>query len=487
MGKAKYKDINGFLHLDGTPISRVQIAPYRGNQIDPRGRLGLNPPLKPTEIYGVLRPADELFDEETMRSFEGMPFRVGHQMLGDSSLPGNSSLKEADREKIDGSFSNIRRDPDRPDYLLADIVVYTDRAQRAMANGTKELSLGYRCVYEPVDTYPEPKYHRGQPYFFTQRGIVANHLALVPHGRAGSSVCVQDQADATAEELVITCDSLPEEIQVMNDTEKKAKDKLVALLNGTEDEIQTCLDYCDLSEKQKAKIKEFRDGTAEVELEDKENVEDACPHCGKSLKKTAKDQMPPTPPPKKEGVTPVEEVNPDKPKTEKPAPAEGAAPATAEGETPAPATATAPATAPAEGETPAQDCNGGKKAKTFTQDEMDEACRKAKAEGRKDGIRAKLLADAVGEEVVEDKSEADVARAACKKIKGLEFAADASDEVALAAIRGHLANKEAKKPAKTGDDLKNKTLLSVTTQDEAIAKTHGSFSAGGFQKFLAEN
>ena len=118
---------------------------------------------------------------------------------------------------------------------------------------------------------------------------------------------------------------------------------------------------------------------------------------------------------------------------------------------------------------------------------MDEACKTAKAEGRKDGIRAKLLADAVGEEVVEDKSEADVARAACKKIKGLEFAADASDEVALAAIRGHLANKEAKKPAKTGDDLKNKTLLSVTTQDEANAKTHGSFSAGGFQKFLAEN
>ena len=97
------------------------------------------------------------------------------------------------------------------------------------------------------------------------------------------------------------------------------------------------------------------------------------------------------------------------------------------------------------------------------------------------------LADAVGEDAA-DKTEADVARAACKKIKGLEFAADAADEVAIAAIKGHLTNLKDKKSEE--DEPKKpvkKTLLSVPTQDEANAETHGSFNAGGFQKFLAAN
>ena len=303
----------------------------------------------------------------------------------------------------------------------------------------------------------------------------------------------------------------------MEKNEKTAKDKLCELLRGSEDEIQNCLDYCEFSDEQKAKIKELKkDGTTDKEVKEvskeTEKVEDACPHCEQ---KVAKDSKPPTPPPEKEGVKPVEKVDPKKAKEEPeaPAPAEGAAPAPAEGAAPAPAPAEgAPAEgaapAPAEGEAkpeepakpedaktaePVAEVKETVKEKVYTQDELDEACKKAEAKGRKDGIRAKLLADAVGEDA-DGKTEADVARAACKKIKGLEFAADASDEVALAAIKGHLTSLKEKKPEGEEEEKKEtvkktvkKTLLSVPTQDEAVAKTPGSFNAGQFKEFLATN
>ena len=473
MSKAKYKDINGFLHLEGTPISRVQVAQYLGKQLDSRGRF--RPKLLPEELYGVLRPAESLFDEETMRSFDGMPFRVGHQMLGKRDAEMNAKLRSVDDNPVDGCIFNVRRDKDKPDYLVADIVIYTDKALQAIANGTKELSLGYRCVYEPVDTYPEPKVFRGEPYYFTQKDIKANHLALVPRGRAGSSVCVQDAAVEVVDGLVVTCDSLPEEIEIMNKNEKKAQEQLADLLRGTEEQIQDVLDYCSFTEEQKAKVKELKNGKTEVENKEKVEVEDA--------------KVPPEPPPVAEKPAeekPAEPVEPPAKPTEPPAepPAKPTEPPAKPTEPPAepPAEPVKPVEPPAKPAEPTQDgCD-----KRYTEDELKCACDEARKEGRKDGIRAVYLAQAVGEDVGE-RSEAEIARDACKKIKGLEFAADASDDVAIAAIRGHLANKKGKgkegeEPAKPAP---KKTLLSVPTQDEAIAKTHGSFNAGSFNAFLA--
>lgn len=491
--KSKYFDKNGFLHLPGTPISRVQIAPYLGKQIDAKGVMDLDPPLLPKDIYPVYRSAKALFNKDTMESFNGMPFRVGHQMLG----KGAGKIKSVDDSPADGCFFNVRRDEDRPDYLVADIVIYTEKAVNAIANGTKELSLGYRCRYVPVDSYPKPEYHEGHPYLFRQENIIANHLALVPHGRAGSSVCVQDEAIAVEDELVVTCDSLPEEIQIMEKDEKKAQQKLVELLNGSEEDIQNCLDYCDFTEAQKAKIKEMKSGKEEAPAE----AEDKACKC-----KTADcgDQKPPVPPPVKEAEEEgAKEDVKEEAKEETPAPADpapAAEPSKEEAEKPAEA-------APA----PAQDCGEAEDAKPkccFTQDEFDKACDAARKEGfseglkkgRQEGQRAQFLAEAVGEDAT-DKSEGDVARAACKKIKGLEFAQDASDDVAIAAIRGHLETlkrakeetKEEPKPAPKAEPKpapakpSRKTFLSVPTQDEAIAKTHVSFQSDKFTTFLADN
>lgn len=462
MGK-KYKDRNGFLHLEEVPISRVQIAPYLGKQIDAKGVLG----LEKNKIYFVYRPAKELFNEETMKSFEGMPFRVGHQMLGKGTKKKDGSEAKVDNTPIDGTFMHIHRSEDRPDYLMADIVIYTERALNAIANGTKELSLGYRCYYEKKDGE-----YQGEHYDFVQTNIVANHLALVPHGRAGSSVCVEDEAITTDEGLVVTCDSLPEEIQIMEENEKKAKDKLKELLKGSDENVQDCLDYCDLTPEQKAAVKAMKsgkkDGAEETPAEDK-----ACKGCGKDEMPAPEAPAPAAEEEKKEDApAPVpeaekpEEAPAAKPEEEKPA------------ETPAPA--------PAAAEEPKEE---KPEPKTFTQDELDAEVAKARKAGRADGLRAKALAEAVGEDCG-DCTEAEVARKACKKIKGLErYAEDGvSDERVIDAIRGYLARQceddEKAEKAETKDAPKGKKTLMTVAQDEAIAKTPASFSAAKLNTYL---
>ena len=461
MGK-KYKDRNGFLHLEETPISRVQIAPYLGKQIDAKRQIG----LKPDKVYFVYRPAKELFNADTMKSFEGMPFRVGHQMLGE----GGGNVKKVDNDKIDGTFLNVHRSKERPDYLMADIVIYTDRALKAIANGTKELSLGYRCAY-----VKQAGEYNGEHYDFVQTNIVANHLALVPHGRAGSSVCVEDEAILTEDGLVVTCDSLPEEIQIMEENEKKAKDKLKALLTSSEENVQDCLDYCDLTPEQKEAVKAMKNGK---KAEDTPAEDKACKGCGK-------DEMPPTPPPAPEAEEekPAEEPAAPAPAEEKPAeekPAEEpAAPAPVEEKPAEEKPAEEPAApAPVE-EKPAVE------PKTFTQDELDAEVEKARKEGRKDGLRAKALAEAVGEDCG-DCSEADVARKACKKIKGLEqYAQDGvPDGKVLAAVRGYLARQVEDDEKKDKEPAKSKKTLMTVAQDEAIAKTPASFSAAKLNQYL---
>lgn len=491
MGKInRYTDRNGFLHLEGVKISRVQVAPYLGKQIDPKNKLGLNPPLKPNDIYGVFRSEDELFDEEVMHGFDGMPFRVGHQMLG-LSVPKDERkrVKEAEEAERDGVFFNVRRSKDEPDYLIADIVVYTKRAIRAMASGIEELSLGYRCYYRPVESYPEPMYFKGVPYHFVQVKIRANHLALVPHGRAGSDVCVHDEAICTDDGDVITCDSLPEEIQIMEKNEEEAKNKLATLLReGTEEQIQDCLDYCDFNEEQKKQIKAMKAGAQNDDAEQPAK-DSALPEPPKPVEKTADEGDSKTdggengvaePAPAAAPAAPVEET------ASAPAPA-------------APATAPAPASAPApkEGEEqPAKDsapCKHGDhcQPKMYTQDELDEAVKKATeealAKGRKDGARAQLLASAVEEDATDGKSEGDVARAACKKIPECQFAQDAADDVAIAAIRANLATKAKAKRDMPKSPLNKKTLVSVETQDEAIAKKPMSLNSGNLKQFLAKH
>ena len=227
-------DVNGFKVIEAMPISKVGVFPYLGRQIDFDGSLG----LVPDRIYWVFRSPEELFDPEAIRSFNGKPFIDEHEMLGEGFTP-------VDQRPADGTIYNVRPSRDMPDYLIADCNVFTDKMIRKIADGKRELSLGYRCHYEPRHgTYD------GKEYDFVQTDLRGNHIALVKHGRCGSSVCVCDGA-------LITMDSLPEEIPTMNDMEDKPdegsnetrlRDMLGQCLNGGDEQgCQDLLDFLSLT------------------------------------------------------------------------------------------------------------------------------------------------------------------------------------------------------------------------------------------------
>ena len=238
-------DVNGFKVIEAMPISKVGVFPYLGKQIDYDGEMG----LEPNRIYNVFRSPEALFDADAIKSFNGKPFIDNHEMLGQGFTP-------VDKRPADGTIYNVRQSMDMPEYLIADTNIFTDKMIKKIADGKRELSLGYRCQY-----VPQAGVYNGTPYEFIQTNLRGNHLALVEHGRCGSSVCVCDGA-------LITMDSLPKEIQDMENDEKKEarlRSKLNACLKGDDEQgCQDALDFLDLSpEDRKAALAAVKGGKPE--------------------------------------------------------------------------------------------------------------------------------------------------------------------------------------------------------------------------------
>lgn len=202
---SKKVDINGFWEIKGNPLTKEGVFLYLGKQIDPGGeKWGLDQ----DRIYNVYRPKSEIADEKTMKSFEGLPFIDGHEMLGEGCTP-------TDYKNIAGSIYNIRMNGAT---MVGDFKIYSDDIKKQISHGKKQLSLGYRASFRK-----KPGVFEGKAYDFVQEGIVGNHVALVECGRCGSDVRIFDKA--------IVCDSLPLEITTMNKLEE-----LKAILDGMDEQ-----------------------------------------------------------------------------------------------------------------------------------------------------------------------------------------------------------------------------------------------------------
>ena len=177
---AKEIDLNGFWKIEDNPISRTGVFPYLGKQISPE--------LEPDKIYMVYRPASELTSEETIESFNGVPFIDEHEMIGEG-------FTKYDDRPAGGVLFNVKADGG---VLKGDFKIFSEELQEEISNGKKELSLGYLCDYEL-----EKGVWKGQRYDAIQKNIRGNHVALVNHGRMGSDVRVYDKA-ITMDALDIT-------------------------------------------------------------------------------------------------------------------------------------------------------------------------------------------------------------------------------------------------------------------------------------------
>ena len=167
-------DINGWAEIKGNPISKVGVFPYMGAQISPE--------LEPDRIYQVYRPEEELMNQETIDSFKLVPWTDEHTMLGNDDDP---ALTPAEKKGIHGV---IGEDVyfEAP-YLKANLKVFSNKLANLIDEGKKELSIGYRCLYDIVSGV-----WKGQKYDAIQRQIRGNHIASVQEGRSGHDVAVLD-------------------------------------------------------------------------------------------------------------------------------------------------------------------------------------------------------------------------------------------------------------------------------------------------------
>ena len=192
METARKHDLNGWYEISANPISKAGVFEYLGSSI--------NAP-EPDRIYRVYRPESELSRPETIESFRLLPWVIEHEMLGTGETP-------AEKKGIEGVIGEDVFYDDG--YLRGNIKVFSDRLAELIETGTKELSLGYKCVYDFT-----PGSFDGESYDVVQRKIRGNHLATVEEGRMGPEVAVLDHS-------VVTFDS---EDFVMSEKTLSQKDK----------------------------------------------------------------------------------------------------------------------------------------------------------------------------------------------------------------------------------------------------------------------
>ncbi len=181
---ARREDVNGFIEIEGNPISKVGVFPYLGKEIDQDGALG----LEPNRIYYIYRPAEELSNPECVESFKLVPWIIEHEMLGDKE----DGLTPAEQKGVHGVIGERVYFDFEDDYLKGNLRVFSQKLEDVIENDKKDLSIGYRCRYDMT-----PGFFKGRQYDGVQRELRGNHIASVPEGRSGKDVSVLDAARFT--------------------------------------------------------------------------------------------------------------------------------------------------------------------------------------------------------------------------------------------------------------------------------------------------
>lgn len=157
-----------------------------GAQLYTASQLGLVD-KEPNEIITVLRDEKDVFAEDSVSSFRSSPVTLGHPKDTDGKpiAVTAANAKELQVGMLEGM-------PTRDEDTLGGVLVLSAKeAIDALEEGTQELSAGYVCDIEEFE---------GAYY---QRNIRANHIAIVPKGRAGSSCRISDEAILIADEEVL--------------------------------------------------------------------------------------------------------------------------------------------------------------------------------------------------------------------------------------------------------------------------------------------
>lgn len=156
----------GFMRVPGH-VARVGIQEYTAGELGLKG--------DQNRIVKVYRPADEVFDSESLASYEGKDITIDHPQ----GFIDAQSYKKLTAGVVLGEGS-----PDG-DFVLSDLLIKDSTAIAKIDAGKVQLSVGYAATYD--DKVPE-----GADYEFIQRDIRVNHVALVDRARAGAQARLFD-------------------------------------------------------------------------------------------------------------------------------------------------------------------------------------------------------------------------------------------------------------------------------------------------------
>lgn len=246
MPSAQIVDENNFVTIENNPISRSGVFQYMGSSI--------GGDAEPGKIYNVYRPDEELADPECIESFKLLPLIDDHTMLGSAK----DGFVPPERKGVHGTTG------DRVDFrngvLYSNLKIFSETLRKLIADGKKDLSLGYRCLYEKASgTYA------GQSYDYIQRSLRGNHIALVDQARC--DVAVLDGKQMTLDNFDFNHEDMK-----MPMTADEAEKEIARLKKITEDQKAT-LDASsakDAEEEEKAKKEKEAKDAEEAEKKDKE-------------------------------------------------------------------------------------------------------------------------------------------------------------------------------------------------------------------------
>ena len=250
----------GFLVCENVPITRIGEFVYKASEVPVQA--------DSSGMVRIQRDEEEVFSENTIKSFEGKPVTIDHPQ--EPVTPDNWS------NLAHGTAINVRRGQNgQGGYLIADLLITTQKAIELVRSGLREVSCGYDANYEQIIE----GYGR-------QKDIIGNHVALVMRGRAGGRCAIADK----------TCDGCGN-CKCTND--KKAEEEVTEMgIKEMKDRVKKWLDSCPVKdadeseeeekarkEKEAADAKSAKDAKDQEDLPKKlEDIKDTYDKLGKIIK-----------------------------------------------------------------------------------------------------------------------------------------------------------------------------------------------------------
>jgi len=245
--KSKIDPDTGFLTAPVT-LARVGVQNYMGFELGLKDRL--------MERVGVLRPSEEVFHPDSIKSFVNLTVTDDHP----SGLVTIDNVKKLQKGQVSEVVKNSE--------VLSGIVTITDKDQiKKIKDGKIEVSVGYSN-----DLKDEKGTFDGIQYEFVQTNIRANHLAIVDAGRCGSACrLTMDYNKKEKAMIIVTLDGIQYKVE---DTQlAQAIQNMQSLHDAEKEELKEKLTK---EEEEKLKLKKEKDkAEAEKDALEKEKMSDS--------------------------------------------------------------------------------------------------------------------------------------------------------------------------------------------------------------------